>query len=74
METQKRLHFRKPKFYNTPVDLSRMDFGPEDGYNFRLPIKVQPRGFSYRYGRPANKVTVGIPSSYEPQFAHYAQI
>ena len=52
----------------SPVDLSRADFGPELGYNFRTPIQVQPRGFAYRYGRPANKLTVGEPLCQQEQF------
>lgn len=44
----------------TPVDLSRADFGPEDGFNFRLPIQQRPvGGFAWRYGRPGNRLTVG---------------
>ena len=58
-----RLSRRPASAQAEPVDLSRADFGSDfEHFNYPLPVQHRPEGgFAYRYGRPANKVTVGMP-------------
>lgn len=76
-EYQLRLNLRKPRRPKhppvpadslTPTGYPEHDFGPFGCFVFSI-VQHRPRGgFTYRYGRPSNVVTAGMPVSEVPRF------